>query len=127
MAGWVRRFIRTPEQRTVMPAPSSFSWIEKPLVAAMGRPESEDELRWLREQGIQVLISLTETPPYADDVDEAGLLLYHVPIPDMTAPTQEELDRCVSAILKAKQSGMGVGIHCGAGMGRTGVILACYF
>jgi atypical dual specificity phosphatase len=74
-----------------------------------------------------VLVSLTERPPDVEEVANAGLLLYHVPVPDMTAPTQEELDRCVSAINKAKASGMGVAVHCGAGAGRTGVVLAVYF
>jgi len=110
-----------------MPEPYAFSWIEKPLLAALGRPGSEEELRWLKEHGLEVLVSLTEEPLRRREVDNAGLLLYHVPVPDMTAPTQEELDRCVSAIQKAMKLGMGVAVHCGAGAGRTGVVLACYF
>lgn len=110
-----------------MTRPSHFSWIERPLLAALAFPESEEELRWLKNQGIEVLLSLTEEPPSARTVTSAGLLLYHVPVPDMTAPTQEELDRCISAIEKAKSGGMGVAIHCGAGAGRTGVVIACYF
>jgi atypical dual specificity phosphatase len=109
-----------------MNPPPAFSWIEEPLLAALGYPESEDELHWLRNQGIEVLISLTEEPPPRDAVSEAGLLVYHVPVPDMSAPSQEDLDRVVSAIQKAHQSDMGVGVHCGAGAGRTGVVLACY-
>jgi atypical dual specificity phosphatase len=107
--------------------PSFFSWIERPHLAALARPESVDELAWLRSQGIQVLLSLTEDPPDGDEVSSAGLLLYHVPVPDMTAPTQDELDKCVSAIVKGKETGMGIAVHCGAGAGRTGVVLACYF
>ena len=51
----------------------------------------------------------------------------HVPVEDMDAPTQEQLDRCVSAIERANAQGMGVAVHCGAGLGRTGVVLAAYF
>lgn len=110
-----------------MAAPYGFSWIERPVLAALGRPESEEQLRWLRDQGIDVLISLTEEPPPSREVNAAGLLLYHVPVADMTAPSQEELDRCVSAIEKGRASGLGVAVHCGAGVGRTGAILAAYF
>jgi atypical dual specificity phosphatase len=110
-----------------MGAPSGFSWIEKPLLAAMARPSGADELVWLREQGIEVLLSLTEDRPRRDWIDEAGLLVYHEPLEDMEAPTQEQLDRCVSAIQRANERKMGVAVHCGAGLGRTGVVLAAYF
>jgi len=110
-----------------MPQPDGFSWIEKPLLGAMARPESPDDLTWLRGQGIDLLISLTEDPLRRDWANEAGLLVFHAPVVDMEAPTQEQLDRCVSAITRAHDREMGVVVHCGAGLGRTGVVLACYF
>jgi atypical dual specificity phosphatase len=110
-----------------MSKPYGFSWIEKPLLAAMGRPDSLEELTWLRQQGAEVLLSLTEDPPRRDWVNDAGMMLVHVPVVDMEAPTQDQLDRSVSAILKANEQKIGVAVHCGAGLGRTGVVLACYF
>src|SRR5581483_7280199 len=62
-----------------------------------------------------------------DWVDDAGLLVMHVPVIDMDAPTQEQLDRCVSALMRARAQGMGVAVHCTAGLGRTGAVLAAYF
>ncbi|MER3417085.1 MAG: protein phosphatase [Gemmataceae bacterium] len=109
-----------------MAAPPYFSWIEPQRLAAMGRPQDED-LHWLRQQGIEVLVSLTEEPLPVAAVRDAGVLVYHVPVPDMTAPTQDDLARCISAIKKALARGMKVGVHCGAGMGRSGTVLACYF
>jgi atypical dual specificity phosphatase len=109
-----------------MGQPSGFSWVEKPLLAAMARPCSLDELQWLRRQGIELLVSLTEDPLRRDWVDDAGLLVFHAPMEDMEAPTQEQLDRCVSAMRKAIERKMGVGVHCGAGLGRTGAVLASY-
>jgi atypical dual specificity phosphatase len=110
-----------------MPQPFGFSWVDKPLLAAMARPEGLAELQWLRKQGIQVLVSLTEEPLRRDWVNEAGLMAVHVPMADMEPPTQEELDRCIAAINKAHFHQLGVGVHCGAGLGRTGVVLACVF
>jgi atypical dual specificity phosphatase len=110
-----------------MPAPQGFSWIEKPLLAALARPSSPEDLHWLRAQGIQVLVSLTEDRPRRDWTEEANLLVFHEPLEDMEPPSQEQLDRSVSAITRALDKNMPVAVHCGAGLGRTGVVLAGYF
>lgn len=109
-----------------MPQPQAFSWIDKPHFAALALPESKEDLEWLRQHGIEVLISLTEEPLRRDWVNDTGILVVHEPIDDMAAPTQEQLDRCVSAIARAQERNMGVAVHCGAGLGRTGVVIAAY-
>jgi atypical dual specificity phosphatase len=110
-----------------MAAPSGFSWIEKPLLAALARPSGPEDLAWLRKHGIEILLSLTEERPRRDWIEDAGLLVYHEPLEDMEPPSQDQLDRCVSAIARAIERKMGVAVHCGAGLGRTGVVLAAYF
>jgi atypical dual specificity phosphatase len=110
-----------------MAAPQGFSWIEKPLLAALACPSEAEDLLWLRKQGIEVLVSLTEERPRRDWVEQANLLVFHEPLEDMEPPTQEQLDRCVSAIRRAIERNMGVAVHCGAGLGRTGTVLAAYF
>src|SRR5262249_4533467 len=110
-----------------MPSPNGFSWIDKPLLAALARPTSPEEFRWLRENGIELLLSLTEDRPRRDWTEAANLLVFHEPLEDMEPPTQEQLDRCVSVLQKAHARSMGVAVHCGAGLGRTGVVLAAYF
>ncbi len=109
-----------------MPQPHGFSWIDKPHLAALALPESKEDLEWLRQHGIEVLISLTEDPLRRDWVNDTGILVVHEPIDDMAAPTQEQLDRCVSAIVRAHERNMGVAVHCGAGLGRTGAVIAAY-
>jgi atypical dual specificity phosphatase len=105
--------------------PSGFSWIERPELAGMGLPESPEELAWLRSEGISLLMSLTEDPLPRPWINDAGLLYLHVPVEDMHPPSQSQIDLAVSAIAKARDQGIGVGVHCTAGYGRTGTILAC--
>ena len=107
--------------------PVGFSWVDRPHLAGLARPDGPDDLAWLRRNGIDVLVSLTEAPPDRRGVNDAGLMTVHVPIPDMTAPTVRQFELCVETIAKAKRSGMGVAVHCAAGKGRTGTIRAGYF
>lgn len=109
-----------------MATPQGFSWVERPHLAALARPRSLDDLIWLREQGISVLVSLTEDRLRRDWVDASGLLAFHEPLEDMEPPTPQQLERSVSAIVRAREQGFNVAVHCGAGLGRTGVVLAAY-
>lgn len=107
--------------------PLGFSWVDPPRLAAFARPDGLDEFRWLRENGVQLLISLTETPPFHRWLDDAGLLGLHLPVADFHAPSPEQLEQCLSAIRRANEQKLGVGVHCMAGLGRTGTVLASYF
>jgi atypical dual specificity phosphatase len=107
-------------------APPRFSWFVPTRLAALAQPEDVEDLLWLRREGIEVLISLTELPPPRTWVNEAGLMLVHVPVVDMTAPTLEQLHQVVDTIHKANAAGLGVAVHCTAGLGRTGTALAAY-
>ncbi|AMV22939.1 hypothetical protein VT84_00915 [Gemmata sp. SH-PL17] len=106
--------------------PQGFSWVERPRLAALARPQSAEDLRWLRRNGIDVLVSLTESPLPRNWVNDAGVMAVSVPVPDMEAPTERQLDHVIATIRRANGSGMGVAIHCAAGLGRTGTVLAAY-
>jgi len=98
---------------------ANFSWIIEGRVAGMARPRPTG-LEWLRDQGVSAVVSLTEAPPAGLD----GFEHIHLPVPDMTSPTLDELRAAVKFI--QDHADRGVVVHCDAGLGRTGTVLAAY-
>jgi len=109
-----------------MTRPTGFYWLEQPYVAGLARPGDVEDLHWLRREGIEVIISLTEDPLPRHWVNEAGLFLVHTPVPDMHPPAPDQIEQCIKTLQRAIERNMGVAVHCGEGKGRTGTLLACY-
>lgn len=107
--------------------PPGFSWVDRPHLAALAYPDGADDLHWLRRNGIDVLVTLTETPPPRNWINEAGILAVHVPVEDMGAPSERQFEIILDTIRRANEGGMGAAVHCAAGRGRTGTAIAAYF
>ena len=107
-----------------------FSWVEKDNLAAMARPgrqrDLEEDLAWLQSAGIRVLVSLTEEPVPEKALEKYGMEGLHLPVEDFTPPTLAQIDGFLEAVDRARLKGFAVGIHCTAGKGRTGTMLAAY-
>lgn len=104
--------------------PTNFSWLIDQKLAGSGMPTSYDELDWILKQGVKSIVTMTENSLPNEWIQDVGYL--HVPTPDLTAPDMEQIDLAVEFIHKNISDNQAVMVHCAAGMGRAGTILACY-
>lgn len=106
----------------------NFSFVIEGKLAGMARPGRsrplEDDLEFLKVRGIGAIVSVTERPLDEGLVRSLGLRYLHLPVPDYGAPTIEQIEEFL-AFMEAADSDGAVVVHCYAGQGRTGSILAC--
>jgi atypical dual specificity phosphatase len=109
---------------------ADFSWVLDRQLAGMPRPGAgfplDQDVEFLSKKGIDLLVSLTETPTSSDALAAKDISLLHLPVPDFAAPGQEQLRQFVEAAAAVIDGGGRVGVHCAAGRGRTGTALAVY-
>lgn len=86
----------------------------------------DEDLAWLREQGIGAVLSLTETPLADGVLARHGLAERHLAVDDLRAPTPGQLDAALDFIDEQRMRGRRVAVHCLVGQGRTGTVLAAY-
>jgi atypical dual specificity phosphatase len=86
----------------------------------------EQDAAYLEQEGIQVLISLTEESPDAEVLASYAIDQEHIPVQDYTPPTLQQMIEFVAVVEDSVAAGNPVGVHCTAGLGRSGTMAAAY-
>ncbi|NOT15429.1 MAG: hypothetical protein HOP21_07625 [Methylotenera sp.] len=115
---------------SVSRGPAGFSWIVPGMIAGcpmpgVSAPMSYD-LDLLANIGITVLITLTEEDIYQAELKAAGLSNVHLPIYDREAPSLSQMHMLLLKMQRLISQGEVLAVHCLAGLGRTGTVLAAW-
>lgn len=121
----------SPAAKSAFCGPRGFVWLIGGKVAGTPFPgllhSVHQDLQTLRNAGITRLVSLTETPFDAALAANYNIQCTAVPMPDMHAPSLADAWFLCHEMDRYLQNGETVAVHCKAGLGRTGTVLALYW
>jgi atypical dual specificity phosphatase len=85
-----------------------------------------DELTELHSAGVRAVVSLLNLPSDAPVYESAGFSFLCLPVPDGGTPTLAQAEQFVRFVTEQRSRQRPVAVHCEAGLGRTGTVLALY-
>ena len=110
--------------------PRGFAWLEPGRIAGTPLPGAvngiDHDLAALRQCGVTTLITLTERDLPQDALGRHGLANLHLPVRDREPPTVAQIQMLLLRMELLLRKGEVLAVHCLAGLGRTGTVLAAW-
>lgn len=110
--------------------PQGFRWAVPGMLAGTPQPgvvaPVDHDLMLLRQVGITHLITLTEDDMDQDALARYGLKNTHLSIFDRKAPSASQMHMLLVRMQRLMEAGEVLAVHCKAGLGRTGLVLATW-
>ncbi len=96
-------------------------------IAGMAKPASAvSDFEVLKDSDIGAIVSLTESPLNKVLIEEFGFEVKHIPVKDFETPSLEQIEDFLGFAKNVRTNDKKLVVHCDAGIGRTGTMLACY-
>lgn len=113
----------------VLSMATNFCYVIEGVLAGMACPglhgSLREDLEFLKSQGIGAVVTLTEYSLERNEVERLGFRYLHLPVEDFAPPALEQVEAFLAFLRQAEADGVPVTVHCAAGRGRTGTMLAC--
>ena len=106
--------------------PTNFNWVVEKQIAASGIPQSKKDVDFIITQGISFILVLTTTFPNVF-LNNSNLKIKHLSLIDHSILPIDKIIEALDFIQTSIDDNSEILIHCRAGKGRTGTILASYF
>lgn len=99
-----------------------------------GKVNLIEDIATIKNQGITNVVTLVSNEELAmknldsfmDEMNNAGLEVYHSPIVDFGLPSQGQMDSIMNYVQNCLDSNKNVLVHCMGGYGRSGTVMGCY-
>lgn len=121
---------RTPRRSVPNAArgPRGFRWVDPGALAGTPGPgvirDIKEDLRALARMGITTLVTMRTTPIPGGATEQFGIDNIYFPVRDMHAPEMAPTLELCQRLERHIHEGGVVAVHCKAGLGRTGTLLA---